>query len=297
MCEFASIVLIKEQAFWALVDSHEEIIRKHGLHADGVGGPNVLRVEICPPSLDGVGLRAPLAEWTYRVDQDIMPEWADAERDEERARLALAELVAERVIVDRTHIKKITEGVYYLIHNATVDAMGNATVDARDNATVTAMGNATVDARDNATVDARDNATVDAMGNATVTAMGNATVDAMGNATVDARDKATVTAWDNATVTAWDNATVDAMGNATVTAMGNATVDARDKATVDAMGNATVTAWDNATVTARGNATVGAVNDHATVRAYNPQPDVEILGPYAVLIDCTGERAVCRVGE
>ena len=265
MCEFASIVLIKEQAFWALVDSHEEIIRKHGLHADGVGGPNVLRVEICPPSLDGVGLRAPLAEWTYRVDQDIMPEWADAERDEERARLALAELVAERVIVDRTHIKKITEGVYYLIHNATVDAMGNATVDARDNATVTAMGNATVDARDNATVDARDNATVDAMGNATVTAMGNATVDAM--------------------------------GNATVTAMGNATVDARDKATVDAMGNATVTAWDNATVTARGNATVGAVNDHATVRAYNPQPDVEILGPYAVLIDCTGERAVCRVGE
>ena len=201
MCEFASIVLIKEQAFWALVDSHEEIIRKHGLHADGVGGPNVLRVEICPPSLDGVGLRAPLAEWTYRVDQDIMPEWADAERDEERARLALAELVAERVIVDRTHIKKITEGVYYLIHNATVDAMGNATVDARD------------------------------------------------------------------------------------------------KATVDAMGNATVTAWDNATVTARGNATVGAVNDHATVRAYNPQPDVEILGPYAVLIDCTGERAVCRVGE
>ena len=87
MCQFASFVLTKDRVFWLdESDSHEEIINKHQLHADGVNGPNILRVEITPPQDGDLG---DLSRWTYKVDQDITPDWADGA--EERARIALAQ--------------------------------------------------------------------------------------------------------------------------------------------------------------------------------------------------------------
>ena len=88
MCKFASIVLTRDSEHWiAGVDSHEQIIDQRGLHADGARGPNILRIEITPPEDRPT---APISEWDYRVDQDIRPRWHDAERDEVRARAALA---------------------------------------------------------------------------------------------------------------------------------------------------------------------------------------------------------------
>ena len=89
MCNFASFVLTKDAAFWSdKSDSHEAIIAEHNLHADGVRGPNILRVEIVPA---GVMLKrfSDYKDWEYKVDQDRMPEWFDAARDEKRARKAL----------------------------------------------------------------------------------------------------------------------------------------------------------------------------------------------------------------
>ena len=74
MCKFASFVLTRDREFWSdTSDSHEDIINEHGLHADGSMGPNVLRVEITPPTDGDMG---DLARWCYRIDQDITPEWA-----------------------------------------------------------------------------------------------------------------------------------------------------------------------------------------------------------------------------
>ena len=43
MCKFASFVLTKDREFWSdKSDSHEDIISKHNLHADGARGPNIL---------------------------------------------------------------------------------------------------------------------------------------------------------------------------------------------------------------------------------------------------------------
>ena len=84
MCQPASGVLTRDQVWWDEdSDSHEAIIRKHKLHADGVRGPNVLRFEIVPPDDD---YTLPLAEWVYKVDQDILPEWYDPVHDPVRAR-------------------------------------------------------------------------------------------------------------------------------------------------------------------------------------------------------------------
>ena len=82
MRKFASFVLTKDKVFWTdNGDSHEDII------SDGVNGPNILRVEITP----GAKLKkfSQYKDWDYRIDQDRMPAWFDAAKDEKRARKAL----------------------------------------------------------------------------------------------------------------------------------------------------------------------------------------------------------------
>ena len=89
MCKFASFVLTKGEEFWSdKSDSHEEIIRENNLHADGVRGPNILRVEISPTNK--IKIWPSLKAWDYRVDQDQMPEWFNAAECEKRTREALA---------------------------------------------------------------------------------------------------------------------------------------------------------------------------------------------------------------
>ncbi len=85
MCKFASFVLTKDKVLWVPdSDSHEEIISKHNLHADGARGTNILRVEITPS--DTQTEFTDYASWVYRIDQDTRPSWFDAEYDEKRVR-------------------------------------------------------------------------------------------------------------------------------------------------------------------------------------------------------------------
>ena len=89
MCKFASFVLTKDREFWSEKgDSHEQIIAKNNLHADGARGPNILRVEISPT--DKIKVWPSLKAWKYKVDQDRMPEWFIAATAEKRTRAALA---------------------------------------------------------------------------------------------------------------------------------------------------------------------------------------------------------------
>ena len=168
MCNPASLVITKDAAFWSMnTDSHEDIITEHGLSQDGVRGPNILRVEITPPDGD---FSAPATEWRYKLDQDIMPPWHDAAEDEKRARVALTEWIAARVI--REGAKKVCSGRFFVSDSATVRASGSATVEAYDSATVRASDSATVRASGSATVRASGSATVEASGSATVNQYG-----------------------------------------------------------------------------------------------------------------------------
>ena len=156
MCEPASFVLTKDAVFWSMnTDSHEEIIAEYGLAQDGVRGPNILRVEITPPNYD---FCVPASDWRFNLDQDLVPSWHDVAEDEKRARVALTEWIAARVI--REGAKKVCSGRFFASDNATVEAYGSATVSAYGSATVRAYGSATVSAFGSATVRAYDNATV-----------------------------------------------------------------------------------------------------------------------------------------
>lgn len=87
MCNPASFVLTKDRVFWSKQsNSHEDIIEENGLSADGARGLNILRVEIVPLDFN---YSLPIKQWRYKIDQDILPTWANSEEDEKRTRLAL----------------------------------------------------------------------------------------------------------------------------------------------------------------------------------------------------------------
>ena len=161
MCEPASFILTETNEYWSMKsDSHEDILAEHILAEhnlkDSFGGkPKILRVEITPP---GGNFSAPLDQWRYRTDQDVMPDWFDESVDESRARRALVAWVAARVFTSGEH--SVTEGRVWACNNATVRACNNATVRAFNNATVRAFNNAMVEAFNNAMVEAFNNATV-----------------------------------------------------------------------------------------------------------------------------------------
>ena len=230
MCQLKSCLVLKDRVYCPDYDHHQNMLEKLGIKDDYLGASKTfVRVELLPP--DGVeSLMEPLDKWTLRVDQDVTPEWWDADADRPRVEKAVEAWRGEHVFTEGKHIVKA--GKVYAFDSVTVTAFDSATVKACGSATVKAFGSATVTA----------------FGSVTVTAWGSATVEAYGSATVKAWDSTTVKAWGSATVTAWGSATVTAWGSATVTAWGSATVTAWGSATVKAYGSATVKAYGSAIV-------------------------------------------------
>ena len=174
MCQLKSCLVLKDRVYCPDYDSHQDMLDKLGIKDDYLGASKTfVRVELLPP--DGVqSLMDPLDKWTLKVDQDVTPEWWDAEADRQRVEEAVEVWRRENVFTEGEH--SVEAGKVFAYGNATViawgiatvEAYGNATVKAWDSATVTACGSATVIAYDNASVKAYDSATVDAYGKATV---------------------------------------------------------------------------------------------------------------------------------
>ena len=162
MCNFASFVLTMLSEFWGPSESHESIIEHHKIHADGARGPNILRVEISPPEDNP---RAPLEQWIYKVDQDVLPEWYDVDICEQRARAALLRrsqqeawfAIAEGSKVSGGYASVITAGDY---GTATAGEVGTAT--AGDYGTATAGDSGTATAGDYGTATAGHHGTATA---------------------------------------------------------------------------------------------------------------------------------------
>ena len=182
MCQLKSCLVLKDRVYCPDYDSHQDMLDKLGIKDDYLGASKTfVRVELTPP--DGVeSLMDPLDKWTLKVDQDVTPEWWDAEADRQRVEEAVEVWRREHVFAEGEH--SISAGIVYALGNATVKAYGSATVKACDSATVKACGSATVEAFDRATVEAYNSATVKAFDRATVEAYNSATVKAYNSAIV-----------------------------------------------------------------------------------------------------------------
>ena len=217
MCGFKSGLILKNRCVIAegANDSHSDLLESLGIEDNIENAMRVfVRVELLPPNEEWW---TDPDTWKENVDQDILPEWFENDKDRyfDEFRKAVKDWWKEHVRIDE-EIEELSSGYYRLkrckVKNMLKDVkamMDNSTVqDMRDNSTVQDMwGNSTVqDMRDNSTVhnmrgnstvqDMRDNSTVqDMWGNSTVQDMrDNSTVHNMrGNSTVqDMRDNSTV---------------------------------------------------------------------------------------------------------
>lgn len=188
MCKIKSCLVLKDRVYCPDYDSHQDMLDKLGIKDDYLGASKTfVRVELLPP--DGMkSLMEPLDRWTLKVDQDVTPEWWDAEADRQRVEEAVEAWRREHVFAEGEHIVKA--GEVYALGSATMEAYGSARVEAYGSATVKVCGSSTVGAWDSARVTAWGNAIVKAHDSATVTAYGSATVKAWGNATVEAWNSA-----------------------------------------------------------------------------------------------------------
>ena len=198
MCQLKSCLVLKDRVFCPDYNSHQQMLEELGIEDDYLhASKTFVRVEFTPPD-NTKSLIEPLDRWTLNVDQDVTPEWWDAEADRQRVEEAVEAWRREHVFAEGEH--SISAGIVYALGNATVKACDNATVKSYDNATVKAWDNSTVIACNSATVTAFDRATVEACDSATVKAFDRATVKAHGNAKVEAFDIATVKAYNRAMV-------------------------------------------------------------------------------------------------
>lgn len=141
MCNIFSLVLTKDRVFWSQkTDSHQEIIEEFHLHVDGSRGPNILKVEISPPTLDSAGLRSPLREWRYKIDQDIYPKWHNTKRDKARAITALKKLTTARIIVNRD-AGKLSDWNGFLLGNSRAKLLDNSNAVLRGNSRAESINN------------------------------------------------------------------------------------------------------------------------------------------------------------
>ena len=253
MCGFKSGLILKNRCVIAegSNDSHSDLLESLGIEDNIENAMRVfVRVELLPPNEEWW---TDPDTWKENVDQDILPEWFENDKDRyfDEFRKAVKDWWKEHVRIDeeieelssgyyrlkRCKVKNMLKDVKAMMDNSTVQNMwGNSTVqDMSGNSTVQNMwGNSTVqNMRGNSTVqNMRGNSTVQNMwGNSTVhDMMGNSTVhDMMGNSAVqNMRGNSTVqNMWGNSTVQDMrSNSTVQNMrGNSTVHDMwGNSTV-------------------------------------------------------------------------
>lgn len=158
MCQLKSCLVLKDRVYCPDYDSHQDMLDKLGIKDDYLhASKTFVRVELTPP--DGVkSLMEPLDRWTLKVDQDVTPEWWDAEADRQRVEEAVEAWRREHVFTEGEH--SVKAGEVYAFGSATVKACGSATVKACGSATVTACNSATVIAYDSATVKAYNHSTV-----------------------------------------------------------------------------------------------------------------------------------------
>ena len=263
MCGFKSGLILKNRCVIAegANDSHSDLLESLGIEDNIENAMRVfVRVELLPPNEEWW---TDPDTWKENVDQDILPEWFENDKDRyfDEFRKAVKDWWKEHVRIDE-EIEELSSG-YYRLKRCKVKNMLKDVKAMLDNSTVQNMwDNSTVqDMRDNSTVqNMRDNSTVQNMrGNSTVQNMlDNSTVQNM-------RDNSTVqNMWGNSTVQdMWDNSTVQNMrGNSTVQNMvDNPTVqNMRDNSTVQNM-------WGNSTVQdMRDNSTVQNMWGNSTVQ-------------------------------
>jgi hypothetical protein len=203
------MIVMQDRVLWSLhTDSHDGILSEYKI-PDKVLPPAFVRVEIAPKDND---LRLPVADWQYKVDQDVMPTWFDAADVESRARAALPEWASARLVqegervVSVGHVYVADRARATLYGRAQATLYGRAQATLYDSAQATLYDSAQATLCDSAQATLYDSAQATLYGSAQATLYGSAQATLYGSAQATLYDSAQATLYDSAQATFYDSA-------------------------------------------------------------------------------------------
>ena len=141
MCKLKSVIVLKDKVYCPDHDSHQKMLEELGIEDTTENAMRrFVRCELSPKAGDNYA--SDISEWKIKVDQDILPDWWDANTYRPMVEDTVREWQSKHVIVSGE--ADVRDGVYYAYDCATVHARSSATVHAYGCDTVHAYGYATV---------------------------------------------------------------------------------------------------------------------------------------------------------
>ena len=126
MCREASFIVADNgrKVFWSKYsDSHEDIIKKYGLVESVAGKVCFVRVEVSPVG-GSSQLMTDFADWNFRVDQDLLPDWWDSVEAEKMCRVELPKWRESKCFAGG--VMSVNRGKIYLFNNSSAGLFGNS---------------------------------------------------------------------------------------------------------------------------------------------------------------------------
>ena len=112
MCKLKSAIILKDRIFIPNYDSHTQMLEELGIKDTRANAEKLfIRAELYPANGD---VFSPVDTWTFKVDQDITPEWYVENYDKERMYKAVKEWAKDRIHIGVDGLK-INAGANHFI--------------------------------------------------------------------------------------------------------------------------------------------------------------------------------------
>ena len=126
MCNFFSLIATKDNIYYdIMLDGHSDIIEKFKIREKTGENFNIAKIEITPPNNN---VFAKLKDWTFKIDEDVIPEWLDKTAIEKKVRAILKE-IKNKYILENKKIDKIFDGRYWLKNSIIEQMSGSSQVN------------------------------------------------------------------------------------------------------------------------------------------------------------------------
>ena len=126
MCQMKSGVILKDRVFITDYNSHTDMLAELGISDTRQNAERLfIRAELLPPDGD---VFAPVEEWRFHVDQDILPDWYVEQVDKDRMISAVKEWAKDHIHVGVDDLRISKGSKHYIKDCKNVVVYGNASI-------------------------------------------------------------------------------------------------------------------------------------------------------------------------
>ena len=126
MCQMKSGIILKDRVFIPDYNSHTDMLAELGISDTRQNAERLfIRAELLPPDGD---VFAPVEEWRFHVDQDILPDWYVEQVDKDRMISAVKEWAKDHIHVGVDGLRISQGSEHYIKDCKNVVVCGNASI-------------------------------------------------------------------------------------------------------------------------------------------------------------------------